>query len=62
MAIKRANKKMFDGRTSTAMMKRTLRELKKYLTFELDFLREVFLMTGHAFFTEVTLEIELPAH
>lgn len=53
---------MFDGRTSTAMMKRTLRELKKYLTFELDFLREVFLMTGHAFFTEVTLEIELPAH
>lgn len=46
LTIQRASEVIFAGDTSTATMKRTLPELVKYLTCELDFPRGVFLMTG----------------
>ena len=46
LQVRRANTTIFDGHTSTATMKRTLRELVEFLTRELDFPHGVFLMTG----------------
>ncbi|HMB24698.1 MAG TPA: fumarylacetoacetate hydrolase family protein, partial [Anaerolineales bacterium] len=46
LEIRRAGETIFAGDTSTATMKRTLPELVKYLTSELDFPHGVFLMTG----------------
>ncbi len=46
LEIKRAHETIFEGKTTTATMKRTLPELVEHLTCELDFPHGVFLMTG----------------
>jgi 2-dehydro-3-deoxy-D-arabinonate dehydratase len=46
LVIQRGSEKMFEAATTTATMKRSLVELVKYLTLELDFPHGVFLMTG----------------
>jgi 2-dehydro-3-deoxy-D-arabinonate dehydratase len=46
LAIRREDKKIFEAETTTATMKRTLKELVHYLTLELDFPHGVLLMTG----------------
>lgn len=46
MQIERDRKRIFEGETSTAAMKRTLPDLVEYLTRALDFPHGVFLMTG----------------
>ena len=46
LEIQRANETIFEGKTTTTVMKRTLPELAEYLTRELDFPHGVFLMTG----------------
>jgi 2-dehydro-3-deoxy-D-arabinonate dehydratase len=46
LEIRRKGEKVFEAETTTGTMKRTLTELVKYLTVELDFPHGVFLMTG----------------
>lgn len=46
LVIRRGSEKIFEAETTTAAMKRSLPELVKYLTIELDFPQGVFLMTG----------------
>ena len=46
LKIERAKETVFEGKTTTTTMKRTLSELGEYLTRELDFPNGVFLMTG----------------
>lgn len=46
LTIRRAGENIFEAETTTATMKRTLPELVKYLTVELEFPHGVFLMTG----------------
>jgi 2-dehydro-3-deoxy-D-arabinonate dehydratase len=46
LEVRRADERIFDGKTTTATMKRSLDELVHYLTLELDFPQGVLLMTG----------------
>ena len=46
LKIQRRNKTIFEGKTNTSSMKRTLTELVTFLTSELDFPQGVLLMTG----------------
>jgi 2-dehydro-3-deoxy-D-arabinonate dehydratase len=46
LEVQRGGETVFEGETTTAIMKRTLSDLVNYLTFELDFPHGVFLMTG----------------
>jgi 2-dehydro-3-deoxy-D-arabinonate dehydratase len=46
LQVERGNETVFEGETTTAQMKRTLADLVKCLTRELEFPQGVFLMTG----------------